>query len=74
MKLVVSGYRPALIDDGLYRMMDDFRAFRQKFRHSYSFELDWEKERLVAEKLAAAVSMLREQVRRFLANLENLDE
>mgnify|MGYP001821978684 CR=1 FL=1 len=36
-----------LIDDDLYRLFDDFRAFRHKFRHLYSFELDWERECIV---------------------------
>ena len=43
MKLVIPGYRPAMIDDGLYRLLDDFRAFRHIFRHSYSFDLDWKR-------------------------------
>jgi len=41
MKLEVPGFRPRVIDDSLYRLLDDFRAFRHKFRHSYAFELDW---------------------------------
>jgi hypothetical protein len=73
MKLVIPGYRPAMIDDSLYRLLDDFRAFRHLFRHSYSFDLDWEKERLVAMKFQTATTMLQDQVKAFLENLEQIE-
>ena len=38
MKISIEGYRPRVIDDALFILLDDFRAFRHKFRHSYSFE------------------------------------
>ena len=74
MKLVIPGYRPAMIDEGLYRVLDDFRAFRHMFRYSYSFELDWEKERLVAMKLKTGAAMVQKQVKCFLENLELMDQ
>jgi hypothetical protein len=74
MKLDVDGYRPAVIDEELYRLLTDFRGFRHVFRHSYSFELDWERERLVARKLRRTSAMLRDQVEEFLAVLAALDE
>ncbi len=74
MKLTIPGYRPAVIDNNLHRILDDFRAFRHKFRHSYSFELDWKKERMVAEQFPDAASMLKDRVMLFLANLEKMDE
>jgi hypothetical protein len=43
MKLAVPGFRPAVIDDELFTVLDDFRGFRHKFRHAYTFELDWDK-------------------------------
>lgn len=54
MKCKVEGYRPRVIDDMLFQLLDDFRGFRHKFRHSYFYELDWEKERLVAIKMPEA--------------------
>lgn len=74
MKLVIPGYRPAMIDDGLYRLLDDFRAFRHIFRHSYTFDLDWEKERVVAMKFQNAAAMFQKQVEDFLKNLETIDQ
>lgn len=66
MKLQVEGYRPAVIDEELYLLLEDFRGFRHVFRHSYSFELDWERERLVARKLHRTAALLREQLKAFL--------
>jgi hypothetical protein len=74
MKLDVENYRPAVIDEELYRLLEDFRGFRHVFRHSYSFELDWERERLVARKLGRATAMLRDQVEEFLILLAAMDE
>lgn len=54
MKLEIVGYRPAVIDEELYRVLEDFHGFRYLYRHSYSFKLDWDRERLVARKLKRA--------------------
>ena len=74
MKLSIEGYRPAVIDDELYRLLEDFRGFRHVFRHSYSFELDWERERLVACKLDRATAMLHDQVEAFLSMLSAIED
>ena len=74
MNLEIPGIRPKLIDDELYRLFDDFRAFRHKFRHLYSFELDWERECLVAGKFPAAVKKFREQIKEFLKRMEQYDK
>ena len=50
MRIEISGFRPAVIDEKLFVLLDDFRSFRHKFRHSYAFDLDWEREKLVARK------------------------
>ena len=73
MKLAIEQYRPAVIDEELYRILEDFRGFRHVYRHSYSFELDWDRERLVALKLQPAVALLRQQVNGFLTRLSDLD-
>ncbi|MBS3780284.1 MAG: antitoxin [Desulfovermiculus sp.] len=74
MKLEVPEYRPRLISDQLYRLLDDFRGFRHRFRHSYSFELDWEREKVVAGKLEDAFKLLQEDVNSFLEALDSLSE
>jgi hypothetical protein len=70
MNLEIPGIRPRLIDDDLFRLLDDFRAFRHKFRHLYSFELDWERECLVARKFPDTVKKLKTQVTGFLKKIE----
>jgi hypothetical protein len=72
MKLVVNGYRPAVIDEELYLLLEDFRGFRHVFRHCYSFELDWDRERAVALKLRPAAALLRKQVVAFLEGLPDI--
>ena len=72
MKIEIQGFRPKVISEELYAILDDFRAFRHRFIHSYAFELDWEKERLVAEKLPRAAKMLHGEIRIFLKTLEEI--
>lgn len=74
MKLVIPGFRPAVIDEELFTLLDDFRAFRHKFRHSYTFELDWEKEQLVARKFHHTARLFHQQIMRFLETLEEIDQ
>jgi hypothetical protein len=57
----------------LFLLLDDFRAFRHKFRHSYSFKLDWDKERMVALKFEQTVRLLKQQIHQFLRKLEDMD-
>ena len=72
MRLEVKGYRPAVIDDELYTLLNDFRGFRHVFRHAYTFELDWERERLVASRFTRTAALLEQQVETFLAKLDAL--
>lgn len=74
MKLEIPGYRPRLLSDKLHFSLDDFRSFRHLFRHSYSFELDWEREKVVARKLEPALMMLENDVTAFLAKLDSLSD
>jgi len=73
MNLEIPGIRPKLIDDELFRLFDDFRAFRHKFRYLYSFELDWERECIVARKFTLTAKKFKAQVRGFLNKLEQID-
>lgn len=74
MKLEIRGFRPRVISDELYLILEDFRGFRHKFRHSYSHELDWEKERIVALKLEKAHEMVQNEVLQFLEHLKKIDK
>ena len=72
-ELEIEGYRPAVISNELFLLLDDFRAFRHKFRHSYSFELDWEKEAIVARKLKDAYKMFKDQIDSFLRKIDEIE-
>ena len=74
MKLEVPEYRPALISEDLYRLLDDFRGFRHRFRHSYGFELDWEREKVVARKMEPAIKLLKKDVSAFFEKLDMITE
>ena len=69
MTLEINGYRPRVIDDQLYQLLDDFRGFR----HSYGFELDWDKLRLVAKKLEKTAIVFHIQTEIFMEKLEVLE-
>jgi hypothetical protein len=73
MSLEIPGIRPRLVNDELYRLFDNFRGFRHKFRHLYSFVLDWERESMVARKFPTTIEKFRTQVNIFLEKLEEID-
>ena len=74
MKIDVPGFRPKVIDEELYTLLDDLRAFRHKFRHSYSFELDWDREKLLMKKFPATAKNVKKQISAFLEKLEALEK
>jgi len=72
--LTIADYRPPAIDDELYLILEDFRGFRHKFRYCYSFELDWERMKLVAGKLDSAWEKLQIQLNKFISELNKIIE
>jgi len=70
MRIEVKGFRPAIIDEKLFVLLDDFRGFRHKFRHSYAFDLDWEREKQLAKKLKKTSTMFQEQISDFMNKLD----
>jgi len=74
MKISIKGYRPSVIDNELYLLLDDFRAFRHKFRHSYGFELEWEKESLLVKKFEQTTQLFKSQIKVFIRELDKIDE
>jgi len=72
MKLEIPGYRPRLIDEETFRILNEFRAFRHVFRHCYSFQLEWEREKIVASKYPAVWKSFNRQVEDFLEILQTI--
>ena len=50
--------RPRIISDALFDPLSEFLAFRHKFRHMYSFELNWERERRILDQLDDTYEMI----------------
>lgn len=74
MILEIDGIRPRVISDELYLILEDFLGFRHKFRHSYSFELDWDREKLVLDKFDKAFSLFNKEINRFIDLLKVIEE
>jgi uncharacterized protein YutE (UPF0331/DUF86 family) len=70
MKMPIEGVRPALLSETSYKLLDSLRAFRHVFRHAYSYELDSKKLALVVEDALNLKTLYREEVDRFLEQLQ----
>lgn len=66
----VEGIRPAVIDHELARRLVDYLRFRHVFRHSYGYELEWDKLHPLVEKLQDTLARLRQQIDQLIASLE----
>ncbi|MEW5768012.1 MAG: hypothetical protein AB1797_10390 [bacterium] len=66
MKMEISGVRPALISEEGYKMIDELRAFRHRFRHAYTYELDPDRVGLVLKKAMKLKDIYQLEVERFL--------
>lgn len=70
MAIAVEGVRPALLSSEGHRLLENMRAFRHLFRHAYSYDLDVRKVKLVLEDALRLKVIYREDVERFLKNIE----
>ena len=61
--------RPAVIDHASATRLMDYLRFRYLFRHSYGFELEWERCKGLAEGIGQTMARLQEQLQAFLARL-----
>jgi predicted nucleotidyltransferase len=65
----VEGVRPAVIDHALALRLLDYLRFRHLFRHTYGYELTWDKLRPLVEGLEETLALLRQQVEGFIRDL-----
>ncbi len=72
MCLDIEGVRPAVIDEKLCVLLDNFRGFRHVFRHCYSFELDWNRERIVLEQFSDTFVLFKSATKEFLIKLDEM--
>jgi predicted nucleotidyltransferase len=61
--------RPAVIDRGLEVKLADYLRFRHLFRHTYGYDLEWERVRELGQALPGVLEALRAQVVAFLSAL-----
>jgi len=62
--------RPAVIDRALATRLQDYLRFRHLFRHTYGFDLEWEKCQGLAEGMMETLETLRARLMAFLTSLE----
>lgn len=66
----VEGIRPAVIDHKLALRLMDYLRFRHLFRHTYGYELQWDKLRPLIEGLDETLTQVRQQIEQFIKSLE----
>ncbi|MCS6925743.1 MAG: nucleotidyltransferase domain-containing protein [Candidatus Binatia bacterium] len=69
MESSVTGIRPAVIDHALALRLIDYLRFRHLFRHTYGYELQWDKLSPLIEGLADTLTQLQHQLERFITAL-----
>ncbi|MCQ3980538.1 MAG: hypothetical protein DPW09_44580 [Anaerolineae bacterium] len=62
--------RLAVIDEPLRARLEEYLKFRHFFRHAYSYTLEWNRLRWLAEQLGATLQLLREQLQTFFETLK----
>jgi predicted nucleotidyltransferase len=62
--------RPAVIDHALEVELSEYLRFRHLFRHTYGYDLEWERVRELSQALPDVLAALQAQVAAFLAALE----
>jgi predicted nucleotidyltransferase len=69
MESAVEGIRPAVVDHALALRLLDYLRFRHIFRHTYGYELEWDRLRPLLQGLEETLSQLRTQLDRVLTAL-----
>ncbi len=69
MESPVEGVRPALIDHDLALCLLDYLRFRHLFRHSYGYELQWDRLGPLVQGLDGTLTRLRNQIDRFMKTI-----
>lgn len=70
----VEDIRPPVLESELASTLRDYLDFRHLFRHTYGFDLHWERFQYLAEKLAATNKRVKENLESFLEFIRKLEE
>ena len=71
MTVETKGVRPYLINEELYRSLDELRAFRHFFRHGYGADINRKKLDIVLDEVDRVENMLFDQVELFLKKCDS---
>lgn len=63
------GIRPPVINHELALRLVDYLRFRHLFRHSYGYDLEWDKLQPLVQRLEETLTRLREQIEHFIETL-----
>ncbi len=74
MTLEIQGLRPPLLSAELAKTLHDYLEFRHLFRHSYSFDLEWEELRDKVDRLPDTFAQFELAVQNFIAFLKHLND
>lgn len=69
-RLLESALNKDLISDEMFSMLDQFRRFRHKYRHSYGFTLNWEMMKPLNDILPRVYARLKEIVEQYCSDEE----
>ena len=72
MVIAIENIRPAMISKNNYRFLDELRAFRHFFRHTYDFDLEGEKFAIVASKARELKKNYKKDMEKFLLFIDDL--
>jgi uncharacterized protein YutE (UPF0331/DUF86 family) len=73
MAINVETVRPAVLDEKTARQLDQYLRFRHLFRHSYGFDLEWERCRELLGDVPATYERLAERLAVFDEFLQTLE-
>lgn len=72
MVISIDNIRPAVISETNYKRLDELRAFRHFFRHTYDFDLEAEKFAIVASKTLELRKDYQKDIENIVLFIDNL--
>jgi hypothetical protein len=69
MESPIEGKRPAVLEHQLAVRLLDYLRFRHLFRHTYGYELEWDKLQALVERLETTKTSLGQQLDAFVLRL-----
>jgi hypothetical protein len=69
MKGKVKGHRPPILRNQTVEILEPYLGFRHFFRHSYTFEIDWQKLKPLAKNIEIALKEFRTDLENFFSKL-----